>query len=200
MLKIGLTGGIGCGKSIVAKRFKNRGIHVIDADEIAHSLSQVGATAWSRIVEHFGETILQPDREINRAALREIVFNSPAERKVLEGILHPLIYQRIEYEMSRLQDDYCIVSVPLLVETGRSARFDRILVVDCPVDLQFDRVRMRNQLDPGQIAQIIGSQASREEKLSAANDVIQNDSDLDSLDKQVEKFHNFYIQLAKTSG
>jgi dephospho-CoA kinase len=137
---------------------------------------------------------------LNRTALREIVFNSLEERKKLEAILHPLVYQRIETEISRATGRYCIVSVPLLLETGRRELFDRILVVDSPVELQYQRVRTRDQLDDSQIARILDSQTSREEKLSAADDIIFNDAGLTSLDNQVEKLHNFYLKLSKSTG
>lgn len=202
MLKIGLTGGIGCGKTVVANLFRQRGIAIIDADEIARRVVEPGETGLKTVVQHFGSRILDPSGQLNRAALREIVFNSPRQRKELEAILHPLVYQRIASEIHRVRGTcaYCIVSVPLLFETGRIELFDRILVIDCPVELQYRRVRNRDHLDDAQIARILDSQASREEKLSAADDVIFNDRDLTSLDNQVEKLHNFYLKLTTSTG
>jgi dephospho-CoA kinase len=200
MLRIGLTGGIGCGKTTVADRFRRKGIAVLDADEIARSLAEPGQVGWEGIVKRFGPHLLDPNGNIDRGALREIVFNSPAEKKALEEILHPLVYQRIDAEVSRLQGSYCIVCVPLLVETGQTNRFDRILVIDCPVEFQYERVKARDRLDRGQIARIIDCQSSREERLSVADDVIINDADLASLDNQVEKLHNFYLAFSKSTG
>ncbi len=193
MLKIGLTGGIGCGKTTVADCFRRKGIEVLDADEIARSLADRGEAGWNGIVKRFGTPVLDSNGNLNRAALREIVFNSSKEKKALEEILHPLIYQRIEIEISELRGSYCIVCVPLLIETGRTNRFDRILVIDCPVELQYERVKVRDRLHHAQIARVIDCQSSREERLSAADDVIRNDADLPSLDNQVEKLHNFYL-------
>ncbi|MCI0653307.1 MAG: dephospho-CoA kinase [Methylococcaceae bacterium] len=200
MLKIGLTGGIGCGKTVVANLFKQNRIEIIDADEIAHALVEPGKAGLNRIVHRFGANILDPHGHLNRATLRDIVFNSPRQRKSLEAILHPLIYQHIETEIGQLRGRYCVVCVPLLLETGRRALFDRILIIDCPVELQVERVRIRDNLSDDQIARILNSQAGREERLAAADDVIVNDSDLAALDKQVEKLHNFYSEISKGSG
>ncbi|MGH8556148.1 MAG: dephospho-CoA kinase [Methylococcales bacterium] len=197
MLKIGLTGGIGCGKTVVANLFKRNWIEIIDADEIAHKLVEPGKAGLNRIVDRFGTNILDPHGHLNRTALRELVFNSSQQRKSLEAILHPLIYQQIESELSRLRGPYCIVCVPLLLETGRKALFDRILVIDCPVEMQVERVRIRDNLNHDQIVRILHSQAGREERLLTADDVISNDADLASLDKQVEKLHNFYSEISK---
>lgn len=200
MLKIGLTGGIGCGKTMAANLFKQKGTEVIDTDEIAHALVKPGEVGLNGIVDHFGIEILNPQGQLNRAALREIVFNSPQKRKVLEAILHPLIYRQMEIEVTKLLNSYCILCVPLLLETGSKDRFDRLLVVDSPVELQYERVRARDNLEASQISRILDSQASREEKLLAADDVILNDADLVSLDNQVEKLHNFYLALSKNTG
>jgi dephospho-CoA kinase len=200
MLKIGLTGGIGSGKTVVANLFRRKGIKVIDADEIAHALTEPGKAGLQGIVNHFGTNVLDSHGRLNRSALREIVFNSPQKRKELEAILHPLVYQCIETEISRLRDSYCIVCVPLLLETGRAGLFDRILVIDSPVELQYERVRARDQLDDSRISRILDSQVSREERLQAADDVLLNDADLTSLDNQVEKLHNFYLKFSISTG
>ena len=167
MLKIGLTGGIGCGKTMVANLFKQKGTEIIDTDRISHALVKPGKVGLKGIVDHFGTEILNPQGQLNRAALREIVFNSPKKKKVLEAILHPLIYQQMETEVNKLQSSYCILCVPLLLETGSIDRFDRILVIDSPVELQYARVRARDTLDDNQISRVLDSQASREEKLLA---------------------------------
>ena len=200
MLKIGLTGGIGCGKTAVANLFRSQGTAIIDADEIGHALVEPGQAGLKDIVHRFGTSVLGPDGHLNRAALREIVFGSTTKRKELEAILHPLIYRRIEIEIGQTSGPYCIVCVPLLIETDRADYFDRILVVDCPEILQFVRVKARDRLDDDQISRILESQAGRKERLSAADDVISNDAELSSLDNQVEKLHNFYLRLSDGTG
>ncbi len=200
MLKIALTGGIGCGKTIVADLFRRKGIESIDADQIARLLVEPGEAGLKDVVQRFGTNMLDSRGHLNRVLLRNVVFNSHQDRKDLEAILHPLVYRRIESEIGRVKSPYCIVCIPLLLETGRAERFDRILVIDCPVELQYERVRVRDHLDDDQIARILASQASREEKLRVADDVIFNDASLTSLDNQVEKLHNFYLKFSKSTG
>ena len=200
MLKIGMTGGIGCGKTVVAERFEKKGIEIIDADQISHSLTQPNSPGLAKIVKYFGAPVLDAEGNLDRAALRKIVFDAPQERKQLEAILHPMVFEKIADRAMKASGSYCMICVPLLLETGRSADFDRILVVDCPVEIQVRRTRKRDQVDELQIRRIIQSQSSRKEKLTAANDVIINDGDLSLLDNQVEKLHNFYLDLAKTTG
>lgn len=200
MLKIGLTGGMGCGKTVVANLFKRYGIEIIDADEVARLLVEPGKAGLKGIVDRFGTNVLDARGHLNRAALGAIVFDSPEQRKKLEAILHPLIYRHIETEMAGFRGPYCLACVPLLLETGRRALFHRVLVVDSPVELQYARVRTRNNLDDRRIARILECQVSREERLCAADEVISNDRDAGWLDKQIEKFHNFYLDLSKSSG
>jgi dephospho-CoA kinase len=200
MLKIGMTGGIGCGKTMVAERFEKRGIEIIDADQISHSLTQPDSPGLAKIVKHFGESVLGAEGELDRAALRKIVFEASQEKKKLESILHPMVFEQIADRALKASGLYCMICVPLLLETGRSADFDRILVVDCPVEVQVRRTLERDRVDELQIRRIIHSQSSRKEKLAAANDLIVNDGDLSLLDNQVEKLHNFYLDLAKITG
>lgn len=185
---------------MVAERFEKKGIEIIDADQISHSLTQPNSPGLAKIVKYFGAPLLDAEGNLNRAALRKIVFDAPQERKQLEAILHPMVFEKIADRAMKASGSYCMICVPLLLETGRSADFDRILVVDCPVEIQVRRTRKRDRVDELQIRRIIQSQSSRKEKLTAANDVIINDGDLSLLDNQVEKLHNFYLDLAKTTG
>lgn len=200
MLKIALTGGIGSGKTVVADLFKGRRIEIIDADEIAHALVEPGKPGLDKVVRSFGAEILDPHGHLNRSALREIVFSSRPKRKQLEAILHPLIYQCIESEINRLDGNYCVICVPLLIEFGRSAAFDRVLVVDCSLETQYNRVRKRDNLHDEQISRILDCQAGRDARLSEADDVICNDSNLVALDNQVERLHNLYLKISRSSG
>jgi dephospho-CoA kinase len=200
MLKIGMTGGIGCGKTMVAERFEKKGVEIIDADQISHSLTQPHSPGLAKIVKHFGTSVLDAEGKLDRAALREIVFDAPQEREQLEAILHPMVFEGIADRAVKASGSYCLICVPLLLETGRSADFDRILVVDCPVEVQIQRTQKRDRVDELQIRRIIQSQSGRKEKLKAANDVIVNNGDLSLLDNQVEKLHNFYLDLAKITG
>ncbi|MEI7869658.1 MAG: dephospho-CoA kinase [Candidatus Methylumidiphilus sp.] len=195
MLKIGLTGGVGCGKSTVAGLFAGKGVPVFDADQIARELVEPGQVAFAAIVAEFGEDILEHGR-INRAKLRDRVFANPLERQTLEAIIHPLVYQALVDRVECLDGPYCIFAIPLLVETGRLDFVDRILVVDCHPDQQYERVRQRDGLDEAAIGRIIQAQAKRGERLAVANDVIENTGLIKQLRVQVEKLHEAYLTLA----
>ncbi len=197
MLKIGLTGGIGSGKTTVADCFASLGVPVIDADKIAHELAAPGQPALQAIASAFGPDILCDDGQLDRARLRAIVFNDTARRKQLEEILHP----RIRAEMRRRIADieasaapYCILSIPLLLETGQTDLVDRILVVDTLEDLQYHRVRVRNGLPDAEIAAIIHAQVSREQRLAVADDIIANDGGLEELRQHVLGLHQRYLK------
>lgn len=196
MLKIGLTGGIGSGKTTAAQHFAEFGIPVIDADLIAHQLTQPGQVGLESIAHSFGQTILKADSSLNRDKLREIVFSSPEKKQQLEAILHPLIYAEIEAQIAQLKTAYCIIGIPLLIETQKTGLVDRILVIDCPVEMQLERVKQRSQLTEIQIQAIIAAQASRTERLTIADDVIDNSKSSTHLAAQVKKLHNFYLLLS----
>lgn len=198
MLKIGLTGGIGCGKSTVAKLFAELGAPIIDADETARRLVDKGQPGLTYLVEAFGQTILQHDGFLDRSKLRQLVFNNAEDKTKLENILHPLIYIDMQQAIDQLDSAYCIVCVPLLLETGMKAFVNRILVVDCPVDIQIKRVKQRDQLSEDMIGKIINSQVTRESRLAQADDVIDNSENRTELAEQVKKLHNFY-RLTGTS-
>ncbi|WP_045225536.1 dephospho-CoA kinase [Methyloterricola oryzae] len=199
MLKVGLTGGIGCGKSAVADLFRRLDVPVLDADEIARALVEPGQPALSEIAESFGPQALDGGR-LNRAWLRETVFRNANDKKRLESILHPRVYASMEAQMANLDAAYCILMVPLLLETGRRDFVDRLLVVDCPVETQIARVTRRDGLDEAAVRRIIESQMARAERLAAANDLIENDGDLEALEARVAKLHLRYLETGKSLG
>ncbi len=196
MLKIGLTGGIGCGKSTVSTLFEELGIPVIDADIIARDLVTPGTPALTQLEQVFGKQIILQDGTLNRPKLRDVVFSDPQQKKQLESILHPLIYARIKQELKLLNCAYCILSIPLLLETKMTDLVDRILVVDCPVETQIERVNQRDGLSRERVISIIASQISREQRLTSADDIIDNSKSPSQLAEQVKKLHNLYLKLA----
>ncbi|MDO9105161.1 MAG: dephospho-CoA kinase [Methylovulum sp.] len=201
MLKIGLTGGIGCGKSTVAQLFTQLGVPVIDADNIARRLVAVGQPALLAIRQAFGAGILAQDGSLDRAALREIIFSDAEEKLKLETLLHPLIYQSIQAEvvllMQQARSAYCIICLPLLFESGKADGFvDRILVIDCPVEEQIARVSARDHLTLERVQSIIASQVPRPYRLTHADDVIDNSKTDDRLAERVKKLHNLYLSIS----
>lgn len=199
MLKIGLTGGIGSGKSTVCELFKQLNITIIDADVIARQLVVSGQPAFCELVDEFGRQIIDNNGNLNRAVLRALVFSDQKKKQKLDSIMHPLVYQQITLELNKYQDNmYCITAVPLLLETQQQLMFDRVLVVDCSVETQIARVINRSQLSRDQALAIISSQFSREQRLAFANDIIDNSATFSQLAEQIKKLHNFYILLAST--
>ncbi|BCX82667.1 dephospho-CoA kinase [Methylomarinovum caldicuralii] len=196
MLKIVLTGGIGSGKSTVARLFQRHGVPVIDTDEIARDLVRPGRPALGALVDAFGPRILTADGRLDRARLRELVFSDPAAKARLEAILHPRIFSELERRLQALKAPYVVIAIPLLVETGARGRVDRVLVVDCPEALQIERVRHRDGWDEALIRRILASQAGRLERLAVADDVIVNDRDLAHLARQVAELHRLYLRLS----
>jgi dephospho-CoA kinase len=196
MLKIGLTGGIGCGKTTVARFFEQLKTPVIDADEIAHQLVAIGQPALARIRQEYGKDVLNPDGSLNRKKLRELIFSDPKQKQKLESILHPLVYQSIQAELNRLNTPYCIICIPLLFETNMTHFVDRILVVDCSVETQIERIRKRDNMTMERIQSIIDSQVSRTYRKEQANDLINNSETDDRLAEEVKKLHNLYLSLS----
>ncbi|MDF9392492.1 MULTISPECIES: dephospho-CoA kinase [Methylococcus] len=196
MLVVGLTGGIGAGKSTVARLFAARGVEVLDADEVAHRLLEPGQPALKAVIRAFGSGILGADGTLDRAALRRRVFADPKARKRLEGIVHPLVYAELARLVLGSEGSYCVLSIPLLLETGRRRFVDRLLVVDCPETLQIERVVRRSGLRPEEVRAIMAAQVSRSERLAAADDVIVNASDTASLEAEVDALHKRYSALA----
>ena len=196
MLKIGLTGGIGCGKTTVAALFKQLNIPVIDADEIAHQLVAIGQPALAGIRQAFGVDFLNPDGSLNRKKIRDVIFSDIEQKQKLEAMLHPLVYQAIQTQLEPLNTPYCIISIPLLFETNMTGLVDRILVVDCPVETQIERVQKRDNITVDRILSIIDSQASRVFRKTHGHDVIDNSKTDDRLAEAVKKLHNSYLSLS----
>jgi dephospho-CoA kinase len=192
MLVIGLTGGIGSGKTTVANMFADRGIPVIDADIIAREVTQPDTTAYLKIINHFGEEILHDDGTLNRAMLRNLVFQDINKRRWLEDLLHPIIIDGIAERLKKVTSAYCIVVIPLLLETGPYPFIDRILVIDAPEHLQIERVVTRDNAVHQEVKSILDAQASRVTRLARADDVITNDGNLDHLIQQIDQLDAKY--------
>ena len=198
MFKVGLTGGIGCGKSTISALFETLNVPVIDADVIAHKIVGIGQPALKMLTQAFGNEIINSDESLNRTKLREQIFEKLDKKKQLESILHPLIYAEIETKLLALDTAYCIISIPLLIETAKMDFVDRILVVDCPVEMQIMRIKQRDQLSEARIHSILASQVSRAKRLSIADDVIENTTTEGQLKHVVETLHNLYFSLSTT--
>lgn len=191
---VGLTGGIGCGKSAVARLFAGHGIPCVDTDTVAHALTAPGGTAMPAIVAAFGAGMQQADGAMNRAAMRELVFAQPAQRQVLEGILHPMIHAESLHQLAQLSAPYCLLAVPLLFESQRYQQvIARSLLVDCALPTQIERVMARNGMTEAQVRAIIAAQMSREQRLALADDVLPNDGDLAALALLVAAKHRYYL-------
>jgi dephospho-CoA kinase len=197
MLKIGLTGGIGSGKSTIAQLFSEFKVPILDADEIARQLVAKNQPALSLIADYFGRKALNADGSLNRDYIRSRVFSNTTEKQKLEAIIHPLVYREIENRVNTLSAAYCIICVPLLIETAMTALVDRILVIDCLPETQIVRVQQRDNLPLSTIQAIIASQATRIARLASADDVINNNDDKHSgLAEKVKKLHNLYLSLS----
>ncbi len=192
---LGLTGGIGSGKSAVAAHFSDLGVHLVDADQAARWVVEPGRPALAKIAEHFGSEVLQADGQLDRAALRQRIFENADERRWLEGLLHPLIGQEISQYLARAESPYAILVSPLLVESGQHRLTQRVLLVDAPEAMQIQRTMQRDTVPEEQVQAILKVQASREERLKHAHDVLLNDRGLDWLRAEVERLHNFYLTL-----
>ena len=197
MLAIGLTGGIGSGKSEVAGMFDQLGVPVIDADVIAHQLVEPGTEALSEIAAAFGETILTSEGTLNRARLAEIVFNRPDMKQQLEIIIHPRVREQIKaFKEAHKNEPYIIVVIPLLLESGQRDLVDRVLVVNAAETVRIQRVQSRDGRREEQIRSIMRNQADDAQRRAAANDSIDNSGSLDDLMISVRKLHQQYISLA----
>lgn len=199
MLIVGLTGGMGSGKSAVSEIFAKLGVPVIDTDIIAHELVKPGQPALLQLTATFGKQILNSDGELDRQKLRKLVFDNDDMRTALENILHPLIKQTALEQIHQLKNAYCILVVPLLVEKGWQSLVNRVLVVDTSETLQRQRVKKRSGLPETQIESILRQQATREQRLYYADDVIVNNESLSHIDKQVQKLHLKYLELAQNA-
>ncbi len=194
--KVGLTGGIGSGKSTVANAFSRLGIATFSADVIGHALSENGQPAYHKIVETFGSHILKPDGELDRKALGNIVFSDSAQKSRLEGILHPLIMQVLHQQADAANTAYCVLDIPLLINTAERERVDRILVVQCEQQERIARIQKRNGWSREKINRVMNNQVSEQTLLAAADDVIDNSSDIAAINAQVARLHQKYLVFA----
>jgi dephospho-CoA kinase len=194
---VGLTGGIGSGKSAAAAEFARLGATVVDTDAIAHELTEKGGSALPEISRLFGEDLVSANGAMDRQKMRQLAFSDPAARRKLEALLHPLIREQSTRRIAAAAGPYVVHVIPLLIEAGEyRGRVDRILVVDSPEELQIARVKDRG-LDEPQIRKILRVQAPRAERLQAADDVIDNAGTLDALQKQVGELHKKYLEFAR---
>jgi dephospho-CoA kinase len=198
MFSVALTGGIGTGKTTVCQMFAEHGVPIIDADDIARELTIKGSPVLAEIAAAFGNEFIDETGQLMRDALRQHVFEQDEARKQLESILHPAIRQAMQQQLSRVDAPYCIMAIPLLVETGQVDLGDRVLVVDADETAQIKRVQERSHLSEEEISAIMAAQASRDARLAVADDVINNNSDLASLKEQVSSLHEKYLNLATT--
>jgi len=193
---VGLTGGIGSGKTAASQHFEALGVPVIDADVVAREVVEPGMPALQLIAERFGDSILTGDGRLDRATLRQIVFADPAQRQWLEGLLHPLIRQRTQDQLAAALGPYVILVSPLLLETDQRKLVDRVLLIDVPEALQIQRTMQRDNNSQQQVEAIVAAQSARAFKQARADDIIVNDHDLSHLHAQVEAQHQRYLELA----
>ncbi len=193
---IGLTGGIGSGKSAAADRFAEaHGIHVVDADMKSRVVVEPGRPALARIVDRFGNAVLLDNGSLNRPALREVIFRDPTQRLWLEELLHPLIREEIVNDLGSAESPYALLVSPLLIESGQHRMTERVIVVDVPESIQLARTAARDQVPLDQVRAIMEAQASRDDRLRQAHDVLVNDGDLAALHAQVDALHNQYLAM-----
>lgn len=194
---VGLTGGIGSGKSAAANFFQNEGITVIDTDDLSREVIEQDTPGFEKIVDCFGSAIIDSDGSINRAFLRQEVFNDEKKKKLLESIIHPLVRDLMIEKIAASQSPYSIIMVPLIFETNSMNNYNRILVIDCDPIVQLERAMLRDKNSKIQIQKIIDSQCSREERISIANDIIPNNDSLENLKIRSIAMHKFYLGLSK---
>lgn len=195
---VGLTGGIGSGKSAAAERFRALGITVVDADVCARIVVEPNKPALKTIAEHFGSEIIQADGTLDRAALRQKIFADEAERKWLEALLHPLIFEEMWSQLQSAPSPYAILESPLLIEAGQLAICQRVLVVDAAEETQLARTTARDNNSVAQVKAIMAAQATRQQRNAKADDIVSNDGDLASLHQAIDKLHQHYLSLAHT--
>jgi dephospho-CoA kinase len=197
MLKVGLTGGIGCGKSTVSDIFSSLDVPVIDSDVIAREVVAPGEEGLTKIVARFGKKVLNPDGTLNRKQLRTTIFDDAEARSNLESILHPLIRKRSNEQLAKLNSSYAILSIPLLVENGLVDSVDHVLVVDCSEQTQIKRICARDSVTQDRAEAILAAQCSRDQRLEVADDIIDNEQSLAELTAKVESLHQKYLLLSQ---
>ena len=194
---IGLTGGIGSGKSAAAALFKDIGVDLIDADDLARDSLSINSEGYKLFIEEFGDKYLDENKNINRELIRKLIFNDSDAKSKLESIIHPIVRSGIETFIKNKKSDYCIIVVPLIFETNSSKIYDRVLVIDCDVDVQISRTSKRDNQTKSDIENIVNKQATREQRLSIADEVIVNNGSLDLLRNRVLKIHKKYLEIVK---
>jgi len=197
MLIIGLTGGIGSGKSVASDKFKSLGITIVDADVASRTVVEPGKPALKEIEDHFGSGIITAEGKLDRNNLREIIATDPEERKWLESVTHPKIGEQITKEISESTSVYTLFVAPLLLETNSQEMCSRVVVVDVPKDVQIQRTAKRDKVSPNQVEQMVAAQMEREKRLEKADDVLLNSGTIEDLEKQVEELHKKYIKMVE---
>ena len=197
MLIIGLTGGIGSGKSVASDKFKSLGITIVDADVASRTVVEPGKPALKEIEDHFGSGIITAEGKLDRNNLREIIATDPEERKWLESVTHPKIGEQITKEISESTSVYTLFVAPLLLETNSQEMCSRVVVVDVPKDVQIRRTAKRDKVSPNQVEQMVAAQMEREKRLEKADDVLLNSGTIEDLEKQVEALHKKYIKMVE---
>lgn len=198
MLIIGITGGIGSGKTAASDYLASRGITVVDADQVSRQVVEPGQPALEQIRAEFGDGVLQADGQLDRAALREIVFADPEQRRVLESITHPAIATEIRRQLDTSDSPYTILVSPLLLETDQHQLVDRVLLVDVPESVQVERTARRDEVPGDQVRHIMAAQMDRRERRRKVDDIVLNDGSLADLHEQLDHLHEHYLQLARS--
>jgi len=196
MFKVGLTGGIGSGKTTASGYFSALNIPVIDADEIARNLLTPDGPAYQKVINTFGDRILDNRKLIDRSRLRALVFEDPEKRKALEAIIHPRVRSEINEQLEKISAPYCIIVIPLLIEAGYADFVDNILIIDADESAQLKRVKQRSGLDEDEIKNIMSAQVDRQKRLAHADEVITNDGSLSELKRKVGQLHKRYTEMA----
>lgn len=198
---IGLSGGIASGKTTVANLFNEHfNIDIVDADIVAREVVAVGSDGLKQITDHFGEAILLEDGALNRSKLRELIFSDPTEKQWLNDLLHPMIRNKIDSDLSKVTSPYGLLVAPLLVENQMQSMADRVLIVDVPTEVQIERTMSRDNVSREQVASILKSQASREQRLAVADDVIKNHTKNQELLPQITDLHQKYLAISTVDG
>ncbi|MEZ8863100.1 MULTISPECIES: dephospho-CoA kinase [Vibrio] len=198
---IGLSGGIASGKTTVANLFNQHfNIDIVDADIVAREVVALGSDGLKQITEHFGESILLEDGTLNRSRLRELIFSDPKEKQWLNDLLHPMIRDKIDSDLSKITSPYGLLVAPLLVENQMQGMADRVLIVDVPAEVQIERTMSRDNVSREQVASILKSQASREQRLAVADDVIKNHTKNQELLPQITDLHQKYLAISAVDG
>lgn len=200
MFVVGLTGGIGSGKTAATDYLAQQGITIVDADLASRVVVEPGQPALLAIAEHFGQHVIADDGALDRRALREIVFADPDALKTLEGITHPAIGDELRRQIAASHSPYTVLVSPLLLETSQKALVDRILVIDASAELQVERTMARDQVPEAQVAAIMKAQLARNKRLDQADDVVENHGSLEALHEQLGMLHKYYLELAGTSS